>query len=189
MYDTFVSPDEPLLMKQLYYRAYHKHIRLTKPSKLELLYLDRNGTRRGLENRDEIVQYLMNHTDITLTIQPDTQLSFQEQVEFVLDKDIYLSIHGAAMTHILFMEPFGAIIEINPPNFKEPYYRNMAEKTRLVFYGIYNTVTKDMKRSMALKETDKKLNQRLTVPMELFERTVSMAVTNVWLLKYKEVDL
>ena len=65
----------------------------------------------------------------------------------------------------------------------------MAEKTRLVFYGIYNTVTKDMKRSMALKETDKKLNQRLTVPMELFERTMSLAVTNVWLLKYKEVDL
>ena len=58
-----------------------------------------------------------------------------------------------------------------------------------MFYGIYNTVTKDMKRSMALKETDKKLNQRLTVPMELFERTMSLAVTNVWLLKYKEVDL
>ena len=189
MYDTFVSPDEPLLMKQLYYRASHRHIRLTKPSKLAFLYLDRNGTRRGLDNRNEILRYLTNRTDIILTVQPDTQLSFREQVEFVLDKDLYLSIHGAAMTHILFMEPFGAVIEINPPNFKEPFYKNMAEKTQLVFYGIYNTITKDMKKSMALKETEKKLNQRLTVPMELLERTVNLAVTNVWSLKYKEVDL
>lgn len=189
MYDTFVNPNEPLLMKQLYYRAYHKHIRLMKPSKLALLYLDRNNPRRGLENRGEILEFLTNLTDVSLTIQPDTPLTFHEQVEFVLDKDIYLSIHGAGMTHILFMEPFGAVIEINPPNFKEPYYRNMAEKTQLVFYGIFNTVTKDMKKSMALKETDKKLNQRFTVPMELFERTVNLAVANVWLLKYKEVDV
>lgn len=189
MYDSFVSVEEPLLMKQLVYRMYRKHIRLTKPRFLSMLYLDRNGGKRGIENRDELVAHMQNVTGTKLVIQPNKPMSFREQVEFVWDKDIYISVHGAAMTHILFMEPLGALIEFNPPNFREPFYRNMAIKTQLLYYGIFSTWTKDMKVSMSLQQTEKKLNQWFTVPMELFAKTLAMAVENVWKLKYKTVRL
>ena len=189
MYDSFVSIEEPLLMKQLVYRMFKKHMRLTKPSVLSMLYLDRNGGKRGIENRDELVAYMQNFAGTKLVIQPNSPMSFREQVEFVWDKDIYISVHGAAMTHILFMEPLGALIEFNPPNFREPFYRNMAIKTQLLYYGIFSTWTKDMKTSMSLQQTEKKLNQWFTVPMELFKKTLTMAVENVWKLKYKTVRL
>lgn len=46
-----------------------------------------------------------------------------------------------------------------------------------------------MKTSMSLQQTEKKLNQWFTVPMELFKKTLTMAVENVWKLKYKTVRL
>ena len=189
MYDTFVDTDEPLFMKQLAYRAFRRHIRLTRPSKLSVLYLDRNSGRRGMNNRDEIVASLENRTDITLTIQPNTPMTFREQVEYVLDADIFVSLHGAAITHILFMEPLGALVEIYPPNFREPFYKNMADKVQLLFYGIYSTFTDDMEKSMSYVQTDKKINQWITVPLGLFEKTVTRAVQDVWKLKYTEVEI
>ena len=65
----------------------------------------------------------------------------------------------------------------------------MAIKTQLLYYGIFSTWTKDMKTSMSLQQTEKKLNQWFTVPMELFKKTLTMAVENVWKLKYKTVRL
>jgi hypothetical protein len=116
-------------------------------------------------------------------------MTFEEQVRNVVKKDIYISLHGAAMTHILFMEPFSGIIELNPPKFKEPYYQNMAQKSRILFYGIYKTYTDDMKKSMSLINTDKILNQKFYVPLELFESMYSRAIANVWKYKYTMVDL
>ena len=66
MYDSFVSIEEPLLMKQLVYRMFKKHMRLTKPPVLSMLYLDRNGGKRGIENRDELVAYMQNFTGTKL---------------------------------------------------------------------------------------------------------------------------
>ena len=189
MYDTFINLNEPLFMKQLAYREFHRHLRIHRPSTLAVLYLDRNSGRRGLKNRDELVVILSNFTDVSFTIQPNTALTFRQQVEYVLDKDIYVSLHGAGITHILFMEPFGALVEIYPPNFNEPFYKNMADKTQLLFYGIYSTYTDNMEKSMSYTQTEKKLNQWITVPPELFRTTMERAIDDVWKLKYTEVDL
>lgn len=189
MYDSFVNTYEPLFMKLLAYKHYNIPIRIGKPVKLDVLYLYRNDGKRGIKNAEDLLACIRNYTDVNLIIQENKPMTFDEQVLNVVKKDIYISIHGAAMTHILFMEPFGALIEFNPPNFHEQFYRNMAMKTRLLFYGIYKTFTENMKYSMTVSQTEKKLNQVFTVPFELFEKTFSLAVENVWKLKYKLVKL
>lgn len=189
MYDSFVHINEPLLMKVLAYKHFHIPLRITAPSKLDVLYLNRNDGRRGIQNAEMLLQSMTNHTDVNVVIQENNPMSFEEQVMNVMKRDIYISIHGAAMTHILFMEPFGALIEFNPPNFHEQFYRNMATKTQLLFYGIYKTFTDNMKYSMTVSQTEKKLNQIFTVPIELFEHTFSLAIQNVWNLKYKIVSI
>lgn len=189
MYDSFIHTYEPLFMKLLAYKYYHIPLRIEKPEKLDVLFLYRNDSRRGIKNTEEILNCIKNRTDIHLIIQENKPMTFDEQILNVVKRDIYISIHGAAMTHILFMEPFGALIEFNPPNFHEQFYNNMARKTKLLFYGIYKTYTDNMKYSMTVTQTDKKLNQIFTVPIKLFERTFSLAVKNVWEMKYKLVTI
>lgn len=189
MYDSFVDFNEPLLMKMLAYKRFNISVRLSKPSKLDVLYLNRNDARRGIVNANMLLDIIRNYTDIQLIIQENKPMSFSDQVLNVIKKDMYISIHGAAMTHILFMEPFSAVIELNPPNFQEPFYKNMAMKTQLFFFGVYKTFTDNMKYSMTVRQTDKKLNQFFTVPLELFQHTFSLAVKDVWEFKYQMVVL
>lgn len=189
MYDSFVDYDEPLLIKMLAYKRFNISVRLSKPAKLDVLYLNRNDARRGIVNANMLLDTIRNYTDIQLIIQENKPMSFADQVLNVIKKDMYISIHGAAMTHILFMEPFSAVIELNPPNFKEPFYKNMAMKAQLFFYGVYKTFTDNMKYSMTVRQTDKKLNQFFTVPLELFQHAFSLAVKDVWEFKYQMVVL
>lgn len=189
MYDSFVSYQEPLLVKRIAYRYFHESIRMDKPDRLDVLYLNRSSGRRGLYNNNELIEFIQTRNDIRLSIQQNVAMTFEEQVRAVMKKDVYISIHGAAMTHILFMEPFGAVIEFNPPKFNEPFYRNMADNSCLLFYGIYKTYTNNMNVSMALQNTDKILNQWFTVPLTLFNVTYSLAINNVWSMKYKMVTL
>ena len=189
MYDSFVSFREPLLVKRIAYRFFNESFRLERPDRLDILYLNRSGGRRGLVNNIQLIDCMQSRKDVRLSIQQNVAMTFEEQVRAVLKKDVYISIHGAAMTHILFMEPFGAVIEFNPPKFKEPFYRNMADKSCLLFYGIYKTHTSNMNVSMALVNTDKILNQWFTVPLSLFNVTYLLAIENVWSMKYKMVAL
>lgn len=189
MYDTFVNVRESMLIRLLAYRKFHHSLRTRVPEKLSVLYLNRNGGRRGVKNVDEILDYMRRSNRSELVVEENIPRTFEEQVRSVMSIDIYVSMHGAAMTHIMFMEPFGALIEFNPPKFNEAYYRNMAGKSNLLFYGIYKTSTDNMKYSMAERSTDKILNQWITVPLELFAKTFDLASKKVWDVKYKLCDI
>ena len=162
MYDTLTNLDESLLIKSLIYKAFHLTLRHVVPSKLDVLYLHRNDSRRGIANADQLIeamQAMQTKTNVELTILQNTRLSFREQVLAFVCRDIFISIHGAAFTNILFMEPLSAVIELNPPKFRGDFYYNMAKQSTLFFYGIYNTFTANMKYSLSLVHTDQKLNQ------------------------------
>lgn len=189
MYDTFISFKEPLLVKRIVYRQFHETIRTRKPDVLDVLYLNRSGGRRGLTNNRELMECMRSRSDVRVIVQENVPMTFEEQVRSVLKRDVYISIHGAAMTHILFMEPLSAVIEFNPPKFKEPFYKNMAHKSSLLYFGIYKTFTSDMQASMALRVTDKILNQWFTVPLPLFNETYALAIGNVWSMKYRMVNV
>ena len=46
-----------------------------------------------------------------------------------------------------------------------------------------------MRASMALRVTDKILNQWFTVPLPLFNETYALAIGNVWSMKYRTVNV
>ena len=185
MYDTFINTLEPMLMRLLAYRQFHLPLRTRPPSTLSVYFLNRNGGRRGIQNVDDLIGYMERSNRTRVEVSSNAPASFEEQVRSVAQVDVYVSMHGAAMTNILFMEPLGALIEMNPPKFKEAFYKNMASKANLLFYGIYSTYTENMEYSMREKSTDKILNQWITVPLNLFGNTFDLAIQNVWKYKYK----
>ena len=189
MYDTLQSLDEALLIKSLAYKRFNLTLRRTIPAKLDVLYLFRNDSRRGIANTDQLIQAIQANTHVQLTVLQNSRMSFQEQVLAFVRRDVFVSIHGAAFTNILFMEPLSAVIELNPPKFRGDFYYNMARQSVLFFYGIYNTYTANMKYSLSLVQTDQMLNQVFSVPVSLFTKAFTSAVQNVRRYKYRLVQL
>ena len=188
MYDSFVSTAEPMLVRLLAYRQFRLALRTQPPSRLSVFFLNRNGGSRGIRNVEEIIEYMQKANGTELNISSNSPATFEDQVRSVAHIDVYVSMHGAAMTNILFMEPLSALIEMNPPKFKEAFYRNMASKANLLFYGIYSTYTENMEYSMREQSTAKILNQWITVPLRLFGKTFDLATKNVWKYKYRMCD-
>ena len=188
MYDSFISNAEPMLVRLLAYRQFHLHLRTQPPALLTVYFLNRNGGRRGIRNVEELIEYMRNANGTKLEISSNSPATFEAQVRSVAHIDVYVSMHGAAMTNILFMEPLSALIEMNPPKFKEAFYRNMASKANLLFYGIYSTYPENMEYSMRERSTDKILNQWITVPLRLFGKSFDLATGNVWKYKYRMCD-
>ena len=172
-------------MRLLAYRSFGHTIHFHSPSHLKVLFNNRNGQQRGIINNKQLITYIQNYSNVFLQVTNDTSGSFIDQVRSVFSIDLYISIHGAALTHILFMEPLSALIEINPPYFREPYYRNMAFLSRILYYGIFSTYTNNMNYSMSLVQTDKKLNQQIVVPLRLFHLFFDLATSNIWKYKYQ----
>ncbi|KAJ3108010.1 hypothetical protein HDU97_002590 [Phlyctochytrium planicorne] len=53
-------------------------------------------------------------------------MSLAEQIRVVGETDILISMHGAALTHVLFMKPDSYLIELFPFRFKKNVFRNLA---------------------------------------------------------------
>ncbi|KAI8613264.1 hypothetical protein BC830DRAFT_490256 [Chytriomyces sp. MP71] len=89
------------------------------------LVLREANTPRQIINENEVIQTLKN-LPITLSIHRFGSLSLVEQVRIVHKTDIFITTHGAAMTHLIFLKPAAHVIELFPFVFKKVIYQNFA---------------------------------------------------------------
>jgi protein O-GlcNAc transferase len=79
----------------------------------QLTILVRNGTR-VLLNLDEIVELASEAGFNVILLSPDATTELK-RVFWILDKsDVLMGVHGAALTHFLFMRPGSVFIQIIP---------------------------------------------------------------------------
>lgn len=100
-----------------------------------LLFLNRPlSSHRSILNHKELFEAL-NSTfpDWKITYSEFTKMSLKEQVKMISENDILLTIHGSALSHMLFMNDDAFIVEIYPYLFGDFYriFNYMAEKTNL----------------------------------------------------------
>jgi capsular polysaccharide biosynthesis protein len=69
----------------------------------------RNAKKRKLKNEDEIIPILKKHGFIILDFD---KLNFEEQLKNILNSEILVSIHGAGLTHMLWMNQKSKVLEI-----------------------------------------------------------------------------
>ena len=70
---------------------------------------------RKIKNEEELIEHfskLYPRADVK-GVQLDT-LSFKEQLEIITQTDILLSMHGAGLSHILFLPPHAGVVEMFP---------------------------------------------------------------------------
>ena len=78
------------------------------------IYITRkNSKRRRLENENKIIPILEKYGFIILDFDV---LNFNEQLNYILDSEILISVHGAGLTHMLWMKQKSKIMEIRARN-------------------------------------------------------------------------
>lgn len=101
--------------------AFSKHIlhRLKIPfhqrenRKLKVTFLSRNTKYRTVLNENELVDALRENDMYEVQkVVFDTNLSFKKQLEISRNTDIFIGIHGAGLTHLLFLPEWAALFEL-----------------------------------------------------------------------------
>ncbi|CAK7215140.1 hypothetical protein SCUCBS95973_002377 [Sporothrix curviconia] len=99
-------------------------------------FIDRRGTRQLLDNEHLLDALRQRYPDITVQSFDFATLSLPDQLRLVQDTDVLVGVHGAGLTHAMFMRAgAGAVVEIQPEGLGYKGFRNLAAMTGQKYFG------------------------------------------------------
>lgn len=109
----------------------------TKDDPIKVTFIDRQG--RKLRDQDELFKELeKRYEHISVRLVDFATISFTEQITIARETDILVGVHGAGLTHTMFMRyGVGAMVEIQPAILKQWGYRNIAYMRDLNYFRIH----------------------------------------------------
>ncbi|KAJ3082553.1 Protein O-linked-mannose beta-1,4-N-acetylglucosaminyltransferase 2, partial [Quaeritorhiza haematococci] len=161
-----------------------KHFRVT--------IILRDGNTRRILNSDALIQHIRDRFPsslITVSVHTFSNLSLRTQVSIIDSTDILITMHGAALTHTLFMRPSTYIIEIFPYAFRKHIFSNLAKIMGARYLHWQNN---RLSRTVA-NWTHVEVNRLTDMPRERVERLpidwFNMDSKNYWRNQDTEVDV
>ena len=145
----FISDVEPLLAKKIAYRYYNLSELITKPAKLKMLYIARQGEWRQILNEKEMIRNITTKCRDVVEFEKThfEGKSHRSQILSMRSTDILFGYHGAAFVNIMFMMPYSGFIEVFSPISRPRYYDMMAIRTQLAYRCLTrNTFDRSKKR-------------------------------------------
>ena len=100
-----------------------KQVRDSKSPKVLLIL--RTGSKRNILNQQELI-YALSKLAIQLETSVFSQISLNQQFCLIESSDIVISLHGAALSHVMFMKSKSFLIEIFPFSFRKTIFNNLA---------------------------------------------------------------
>lgn len=84
-----------------------------KTRKIRVTLLSRDTKYRKILNEDKLLAALQKRNDITVNkVVYDRNVSFKKQLEITRNTDVFIGIHGAGLTHLLFLPDWAAVFEM-----------------------------------------------------------------------------
>jgi len=101
-------------------------------------FIDRRSHRRLLYQDLFFAELEKRHPYISVRMIDFSAISFTEQLSVVRDTDLLVGVHGAGLTHTMFMrEGVGAVVEIQPTELDHYGFRNLAIKRGLNYFRVH----------------------------------------------------
>ncbi|KAJ3110942.1 hypothetical protein HDU96_006138 [Phlyctochytrium bullatum] len=97
----------------------------------------RDGETRQIVNEDDVIKAL-KALPVNFRSYRFAKLPISEQIRIASESDILISMHGAALTHTLFMKEGSYVIELFPFRFRKSIFRNLAGINRVVYLSWQN---------------------------------------------------
>ncbi|KAE9585275.1 hypothetical protein Lal_00017985 [Lupinus albus] len=105
--------------------------------KLKLVILSRSGSR-AITNEFFLVKMAENIGFQVKVLRPESKTELAKIYRVLIESDVMIGVHGAAMTHFLFLKPGSVFIQVVPIGTKwasETYYGEPAKKLGLKYIG------------------------------------------------------
>jgi len=97
---------------------------------IRLTFLKRKGSRKLLQDEALLDAIRSNYPRVEVKSVDMGSLSLPEQLRTIQETDLLLGVHGAGLTHMMFMrEGAGAVVEIQPEGLSHKGFRNLAAMT------------------------------------------------------------
>lgn len=98
----------------------------TGDPKIIVTFIDRRGTRKLVDIERHMVALENRYQHAEIRRVDLAGMPFQQQVQLVRDSDVLAGVHGAGLTHGLWMKERSAMVEILPEGFLHKGFRNLA---------------------------------------------------------------
>jgi len=97
---------------------------------IRLTFLKRRGSRKLLRDDALLDAIRLKYPGVEVTSVDMGNLPLPEQLRTIQETDLLLGVHGAGLTHMMFMrEGAGAVVEIQPEGLLHKGFRNLAVMT------------------------------------------------------------
>jgi hypothetical protein len=113
------------------------HTRQKTAGRPNLLFIARRSHTRLILNEDWLIKEL-SKLPVKLIVKDFATLSLKEQICLVDLADILVSMHGAALAHVLFMRPGTSLVELFPYAFRKYIYENLASAMGVTYFSWQN---------------------------------------------------
>jgi capsular polysaccharide biosynthesis protein len=146
-------------------------IKLAPPFRKVYVSRKKRGVRMP-ENEDEIISFLTSHS---FEIVDFDDLNFEQQVTLMTETRVLISIHGAGMVNINFMQKGGTVLElINEPYAKTEYtfpFWKLGTLNELNYHVLFCPVVDESKTALIgsnenRQETEYLVNQNILVDLK-----------------------
>ena len=94
---------------------------------LVLTFIDRKEKRSLVDKKPYIDDLKFSYPDVEINLVNFASLPFTEQLRTIRKTDILAGVHGAGLTHGIFLRPSSTMVEIMPPKFNHKGFRNLAK--------------------------------------------------------------
>ncbi|CAN8099741.1 unnamed protein product [Discula destructiva] len=105
-------------------------------------FIHRLGTRKLVDTEDHVAalqhRYANGHVSIHLV--DLAQLPLDEQIRIVRNSDVLAGVHGAGLTHGLWMRERSVMVEILPESFEHKGFRNLAGALGHTYFSTHGSV-------------------------------------------------
>ncbi|KAF2835556.1 glycosyltransferase family 61 protein [Patellaria atrata CBS 101060] len=99
-------------------------------------FIDRRGRRKFRDQAKHVKRFQENFPNVKVNVVDFADIPYSEQIRIVAKSDILAGIHGAALTHAMYLPPQSSVVEIQPYKLKHRGFRNLA---KLLGHRYFNT--------------------------------------------------
>ena len=112
-------------------------------AKVKVTFVRRTNTRR-LVDEDAHMQALRDRiSHMELRIVDFGTIPFAQQLEIARETDLLVGVHGAGLTHSMFLQPGSAVLEILPEGLQHRGFRNLAQMLGIDYFSTHAKMSGD----------------------------------------------
>ncbi|POR32116.1 Uncharacterized protein TPAR_07686 [Tolypocladium paradoxum] len=106
-------------------------------------YIRRTNTRKLLDEDAHMQALRKEIPHMKLNVVDFATVPFAEQLKTVRRTDLLVGVHGAGLTHLMFLQPGSAVLEILPDGFQHKGFRNLAQMLGIGYFRAHTKMHGD----------------------------------------------